>query len=340
MNNFSSNALDIAPMALYVYPQGVMALEGQHALSIQPRNQAYGSQHRKMRPSSPITAWRRGFLCGEDAMNNITPLKGHGSVSLCSINTEGRECSVCHKFMPWSMFYRSRVGPMGYCSLCKECSSLRCKKAHFHMGEPYRERRKQYMRQYYSNPVNKEHYQAYWSQPENRKRANDNRRKRSEVLKNDRDWIVKRQKRSSNYYLNNINKIKQHARVYREKNREKIDARAAKWREQHPERAKELARIQNMRRYARKKNLAGWGYTKDYHIKWRIDLFGGICYVCRKTYSAIDHVIAVSGKGTHYPSNLRPICQPCNSSKGNKPLYPWIIKRRHDLGIMDVKVIP
>jgi hypothetical protein len=50
----------------------------------------------------------------------------------------------------------------------------------------------------------------------------------------------------------------------------------------------------------------------------------GICFYCdrsiRRRYH-IDHFIPVSRGGTHWPTNLRLACQPCNRVK--RDLMPW-----------------
>ena len=43
------------------------------------------------------------------------------------------------------------------------------------------------------------------------------------------------------------------------------------------------------------------------------------CLCCnRRRKLTADHVIPVSKGGTSYISNIQPLCQPCNSSKGTK----------------------
>jgi len=43
------------------------------------------------------------------------------------INKNGRTCSKCGIWKPWSEFHRNRDGPSGYCSHCRNCRSV----AHF-----------------------------------------------------------------------------------------------------------------------------------------------------------------------------------------------------------------
>ena len=51
----------------------------------------------------------------------------------------------------------------------------------------------------------------------------------------------------------------------------------------------------------------------------RVSMFGGACYICGAPWEAIDHVKPVSAGGPFKTlSNLRPICQQCNSIKSGR----------------------
>lgn len=62
------------------------------------------------------------------------------------------------------------------------------------------------------------------------------------------------------------------------------------------------------------------GQCSAQQLQARIDFYGGKCWFaeCGKEYEAIDHVIPLSGGGTNWPANLRPICTKHNSIKGAK----------------------
>ena len=49
-----------------------------------------------------------------------------------------------------------------------------------------------------------------------------------------------------------------------------------------------------------------------------------LCYVCGDPWEHWDHVTPVSRGGLHHRSNLRPMCAPCNLSKGAKTLKEWL----------------
>lgn len=51
--------------------------------------------------------------------------------------------------------------------------------------------------------------------------------------------------------------------------------------------------------------------------------WGNKCWMCGRKDLPLhkDHVKPISKGGWHVLSNIRPACQPCNSSKGNKWPY-------------------
>jgi len=58
-----------------------------------------------------------------------------------------------------------------------------------------------------------------------------------------------------------------------------------------------------------------FGKTKRYIF----DKYGNKCLKCgTKKLLTIDHVIPISKGGTNDSDNLQPLCQRCNSEKGNK----------------------
>ena len=57
-------------------------------------------------------------------------------------------------------------------------------------------------------------------------------------------------------------------------------------------------------------------------------MWGGKCAYCGAPATAIDHAIALTRGGTHWPANLRPSCKSCNSSKGKKKLSVWLAERK------------
>lgn len=60
------------------------------------------------------------------------------------------------------------------------------------------------------------------------------------------------------------------------------------------------------------------GSTRQYRKNRALVLRGAAaCYVCGQPADQADHVVPVSKGGTDDPSNLRPICWPCNRAKSD-----------------------
>lgn len=376
MNNFSSTALDIAPAWLYIYPQSVVALgENQHdAFQLQPRNQAYGSLHRKVQPPSPTTAWRRGCSLGGDEMR-----------SKHRMDDGGRECTQCHKYQPWENFCRHKPSPFGRYAICKTCRSLSrkrpkqsrhridkhgreccecrqflpwsmyckriiginqkssiCKKCAAKRGAEHRklnpQKHKEYRKRSWQKTKDSEAYKKYLE--ENREKILARHRRYNEEHREEkREWYYDnheerleycRQYRTTETYAVSQHKYQQKpSSIKMHQERSKTPAALLRKRMYYiTPRGKAIVIANTRKRRARLKNLPGWNYTTPQHIQDRVEMFGGLCYICQKPYEAIDHVIAVNNHGTHFPSNLRPACKSCNSSKGDKPLVDWLKRRQ------------
>jgi 5-methylcytosine-specific restriction endonuclease McrA len=115
------------------------------------------------------------------------------------------------------------------------------------------------------------------------------------------------------------------------------------WKQANPRKVKEYGRQYCQRhpealkaakanRRAREARIGGTLSAAD--VKKIILLWGGHCWICGRPYGAIDHVIPLARGGSNCPSNLRPICKSCNSSKGAKIVNEkWLEARRTKLGV-------
>lgn len=73
------------------------------------------------------------------------------------------------------------------------------------------------------------------------------------------------------------------------------------------------------------KRARGFGQTGELgYDEWLgiLRRYGNVCALCggnRHSHFSleIDHVVPLSKGGSHDPSNLRPLCNPCNVSRGN-----------------------
>ena len=168
----------------------------------------------------------------------------------------------------------------------------------------------------------------------NRKYREENREKEAARRKRYReDNLDKEAARQKRYREKNPENIAAASKKWREKNPENIAAANKKYREDNPE--KEAARQKKYRlanpeqgrarvskRRSRLLNAAGWSYATASHIAARWETFGGRCWMCGGGATAMDHVKPLAAGGSHFPSNQRPACRTCNSSKGAKWPYP------------------
>jgi len=116
-------------------------------------------------------------------------------------------------------------------------------------------------------------------------------------------------------YAENPEKFRARARAWRVENLEKAKARGKAWKQANPEKA----RAQNQKRRALK--LGAEGHYTPEDIDRIFQLQKGKCAVCRvsiKKKYQIDHIVALTKGGTHWPRNLQLVCKSCNSSKNNK----------------------
>jgi 5-methylcytosine-specific restriction endonuclease McrA len=115
-------------------------------------------------------------------------------------------------------------------------------------------------------------------------------------------------------------RCKECCKVQYQENREAIVARAVQWVHEHPERraatqARGRQRWNNVRRS--RITEAGGSYTQ---AEWEAlcVAHGYKCVRCGEPKPlTVDHVVPVSLGGTSDIGNIQPLCQSCNSRKGN-----------------------
>lgn len=132
--------------------------------------------------------------------------------------------------------------------------------------------------------------------------------------------------RSADWYVNNREKAKSMIADWYSKNRERKLATSAAYRAANVDSRREYNakhRAENPMLYrgykAKRRALQLAATTYDFShdlITARWEYYGNKCWICREEATATDHVKPLSKGGAHMPCNLRPICLPCNSSKG------------------------
>jgi 5-methylcytosine-specific restriction endonuclease McrA len=81
--------------------------------------------------------------------------------------------------------------------------------------------------------------------------------------------------------------------------------------------------------YARK--MGAKGSCTEEQLLARLEMFGGLCYLCGKAGKEVDHVIPLNKGGSDWPANLRPACRSCNAKKSDKDWRPYIYKTTRHL---------
>lgn len=157
-------------------------------------------------------------------------------------------------------------------------------------------------------------YKVYWAEYYSAdKRARASRRKRARY-KRDTDAILESQRKWRQAHLD---VVRQRERRYRLANLEAKKAALRKWHKANPDRA----RAAGARRRSRRAAVPTVNFTVD-QLSQRWAYYGNKCWVCGVAATATDHVKPLSKGGAHMLCNLRPICQPCNSSKKDKWPFP------------------
>lgn len=130
--------------------------------------------------------------------------------------------------------------------------------------------------------------------------------------------------------LANRDKVKADLRAWRERNQEKIRAKG---------RERTIVKADDRRRYERdrRRMKPGWDKAKKNTRRARVRaaagsfspaewavlcaLFGRRCVACtRELKLTADHVVPLAASGSNDISNIQPLCQPCNSSKGTRTI--------------------
>jgi 5-methylcytosine-specific restriction endonuclease McrA len=165
---------------------------------------------------------------------------------------------------------------------------------------------------------------------------------------------------NAKFYKKHAERLKKQNAEYYKRNRRKVLATNKRWNDSHPEKMKEASKkwaesnpeeaLARYRRYQNKNRELCRARCRDYQ-KRNPEVFkaknnkyttsktgaGGsfaaaewkaLCKQChnrclccgKRRKLTADHVIPVSKGGSSNIENIQPLCQPCNSSKGNKTI--------------------
>ncbi|KKL48547.1 hypothetical protein LCGC14_2324420 [marine sediment metagenome] len=120
------------------------------------------------------------------------------------------------------------------------------------------------------------------------------------------------------YYATHKEYFARKQREYRQRNREKANARWAKWYAANPVKVKAKGLLADQRRRSRQRGLP----ATLTHGQWEAIkiAYGHKCAYCGRPSQRLtqDHVIPLSKDGGYIAENIVPACRSCNSRKGNR----------------------
>ena len=115
--------------------------------------------------------------------------------------------------------------------------------------------------------------------------------------------------------------------------------RAKKWADANRPRIRARAREKYLLdpEYSRMRNVVGYGIRKTRKraspgavspdgIRQRMEVLGNKCWYCGGPFDHVDHLKPLARGGYHILANLRPACQPCNSTKNAQDHRIWVEK--------------
>jgi len=228
-----------------------------------------------------------------------------------------KKCSKCKKEKPFLDFGKNKNQQDGLHHYCKMCRKVWCENNQEKITEyslNWRRKNPEKYKLIQKSFLNK--------RPEYNKRYKE--KNKEKILERSRLWAKK-------FRDENPEKARAIYNKWAKNNPEKVKELHKKWRSNNTEKTKEMyrswvvsnrekVRLNNHRRRARISNACGWNYTTEQHVKWRWQMWGNKCWMCGNDARQTDHVIPLKPNyrkkaGSHWPSNLRPSCKSCNSSK-------------------------
>lgn len=222
---------------------------------------------------------------------------------------ETKHCGRCSRDLPQTSFSKHRGRPDGLQAYCKECTRAANKKSLSRNAT----------REVVPIPEQKRCSGCRVVLPANAfyrdKRRPDGLYANCKIChrKVTDQWAVKneaaRLATRRAWYARNATSQRARSRAWRDANRDRALENLYRWKAENRAR---LTALETVRR-ARKAGAAG-SATPD-QVAARIAYYGGKCWMCGAPYQEIDHVKPVARGGPNWPSNLRPACKPCNSSK-------------------------
>lgn len=214
----------------------------------------------------------------------------------------GKYCTQCHVTRCIGCFHRFIHSKDGFRSECKLCRKAKSE------TEEFKAKKREYHTEN-ADQINATKRTWYHANPE---RARD-------YSKKSRQRYPEKVEAYQHEY-NRSEQGKQRWLEYRTNHPERVAQFSKAWKESHPEMVQEHAKVRDANYKAKKLGIPG----KITVQQWREikALYGCICLRCGKQEPEItltlDHVIPFALRGINTISNVQPLCEFCNTSKGVK----------------------
>lgn len=230
-------------------------------------------------------------------------------------------CSKCKKYKPLENFRPAKSPWDKLYTHCYKCDSLYKKEYRVNNREELNRKNKEFYQ------LNKERYAEHnKNYDKGKKRSCDKRyretergkavKKESDLRRKDKIKIY-----NSEYRKANTDRLRQIRKEYYEQNRDKYSAQSKTYKSS--DEGKEIVRLSNKSRAARKKSLAS-----DLTLsQWKEceTFFNLKCAYCGNDSNALtqDHFIPIVRGGGYTKSNIIPSCKSCNFSKNDSDFFDW-----------------
>ena len=135
---------------------------------------------------------------------------------------------------------------------------------------------------------------------------------------------------TKNYYVNNLEVVKERQKNYRTNNKDKLGVINQNWRDNNRDRIARTSsawaknNVEKRRGYWQKYRSLKVANSFEINNSEIEKLYKSDCFYCGAPEDiTLDHVVPLSRGGRHSIGNIVPACGKCNYSKNNKTIVEW-----------------
>lgn len=225
-----------------------------------------------------------------------------------------KHCSDCNTDKALDEFpvHSVQNGVVHYYGYCKPCKRIRRNAASAKWRCHNKQKELVRGREYRQNNKQKEQARAKRYQQSHRDIVNANTKRYYYRHREERLEYHKKQ-----HFKTRDKRLRQQA-AYRKDNLEKLKNLHKSWRERNPDKVNVYRHV----RRARQSNASGSHTAEERRLV--LESCAGLCFYCQqKSATVTDHVIPLSRGGTNAITNLLPSCFSCNVRKGDKTAFEY-----------------